>query len=257
MTSPMTRTFATLALAGATILTPVLPAVAGQPAAAATPVEQQLHRTDDRAATPARATSRACRARLVNPRRAVKAKRFARCVVKGMQAGRTARVRTQPSGEGPSKAQMRFGRGTDVSVVMADGSRFVAIGSKAWHRAAGGRWVRARAHGTPEEVLAEGIRQLFLGLSSAQAYRTYLSASTTPWKWTGKERRINGVRAREYRGTPVVGGYSYTRYRVWLDTADRPIRVDTAMTMYGQRSTWRQDFSRWGAKVKIVAPTLG
>ena len=201
------------------------------------------------------AAPRTCASRLVNPRRAVPAKLFGTCVVKGMKAGRTAHLTTDHDGE-TSAGPMRFGMTTDASVVHADGARFTVIGDRAWHKQAGKGWVRARRNGSADEQLAYLVLVLWRSSATPATYRSALASSSTPWKWTGKERRVNGVRAKEYAGTPAYGGATFSKYRVWLDSRDRPVRIASTGSMGDVTVTTKQDFRRWGKKVTIKPPKM-
>lgn len=203
----------------------------------------------------AAATVRTCSDRRVNPRKKVAAKLFGTCVVKGMRAGRTAHLTTNHDGE-VSAGPMRFTKTTDASVVYQDGARFIVIGDKAWHKPAGKGWFRARKNGNADERLAYLILALWRSSATPAAYRSALASSTTPWEWTGKERRVNGVRAKEYTGTPAYGGATFSKYRVWLSANDRPVRIVSTGSMGDVTVTTKQDFRRWGKKVTIKPPKM-
>ncbi|MGN0065167.1 MAG: hypothetical protein ACI379_13075 [Nocardioides sp.] len=196
-----------------------------------------------------------CADRTVNPRRPIPAKMFGRCVVRGMKAGRTVTVTTNHDGE-VSKGPMRFTKVTDASVTYADSSRVVILGDDAWWKEAGHGWAKAKAKGTQRERQAYLIFVLWRANSSAQAYRSMLASSSTPWEWTGKARKVNGVRAREYTGTPAYAETTFSTYRVWLDNSYRPVRIKTVGTAYGITVKTTQDFRRWGKKVTITAPKV-
>lgn len=206
--------------------------------------------TDQRAAA-----GGSCASRLTNPRKPVASATFARCVVAGMSRARTAVVRSRHS-EGPSSVgPMRFVKKTDASVRYSDGSALVVIGNKTWYRAPGRPWARPGTR-TEDEMMADMIAKVWRATSSAQTYRATLSQSSTGWQYTGKQRRINKVRAREYTGTMSLGEATFDHYAVWVDAKDRPIRIESTGTLYGVTVTSRQDFRGWGKPVKIVPPKV-
>lgn len=198
---------------------------------------------------------KACRKRLAKPKKVVPSKRFAKCVTKGMLNGRTAFLSSTYDDGQWTRGDGRFKKKyTEASARYSDGSKLVVLGGKAWWKPAGSGWVRARKGGTPNEQLAWNIQQLWVGLSSAPAYRSYLRASTTGWTPTGVHRKVNGVKAREYVGTVVMDGATFDDYRVWVDRWDRPIRITSTLTLMGITSTGVQDFKKWGKKVAIKKP---
>lgn len=199
--------------------------------------------------------STSCGDRTTNPRREIPGALFGRCVVKGMKAGRTVKVTTNHDGE-ISKGPMRFTKVTDASVTYADSSRVVVLGDNGWWKEAGRGWVKAKARGTQRERQAYLIFVLWRANSSAKAYRSMLASSTTPWEWTGKERKVNGVRAKEYTGTPEYAETTFSTYRVWLDAKYRPVRLVTVGTAHGITVSTKQDFRKWGKKVSITAPKV-
>lgn len=195
-----------------------------------------------------------CRKRVLNPSRTVDSPRFARCVVKGMQRGRTATVTTRHTQGTSSTAVSRFTTRTDASVKYSDGARLVMIDGKGWYKPAGKGWVRPGT-GSEDQLIARAIVALWNASSSPAAYRKSLRTSSTGWKASGKVRKLNGVRAREYVGTVRMGGVSFSHYAVWVDQLDRPVRIASTGSMSGVTVTSRQDFKRWGKPVSIKPPT--
>lgn len=196
-----------------------------------------------------------CQVRLKKPRKKVPSKRFATCVVRAMEANRTVHVSNRFDDGTWNKGPARFLNGhTEASVTYSQGMRLVVRNRKAWVKNPGRPWVRAVNGGDPEQQHAWSIQELWVALSSSRAYRSYLRSSSTGWTWTGKSRRINGVRARQYTGTPRILGQSFDRYLVWVDKWDRPIRIESTITMMGITASGTQDFTKWGGKVKIKPP---
>ncbi|WP_235734955.1 hypothetical protein [Nocardioides alcanivorans] len=201
---------------------------------------------------------KACRKRLAKPKKVVPSKRFAKCVVKAMVKGRTAHLSSRFSDGSGNQGDARFKKNyTETSASYSDGSRLVVLGGKAWFKPAGHGWVKAKNKGTPNEQLAWNIQQLWVGLSSARAYKAYLRASSSGWKPTGRNKGVNGVTAREYVGTVTIEGLTHDDYRVWVDKWDRPIRINSTLTAYGSTITGVQNFKKWGKNVKIKKPKLG
>ncbi|WP_262849675.1 hypothetical protein [Mumia quercus] len=201
--------------------------------------------------------SKKCKARHKKPRKAVGSKRFARCAVAAMRKGTTVQVRGTFDDGRWNKGPARFRKaGTDASVVYSEGAKLVVIGTNVWHKEAGKPWVKGKKGGTADEQLAWMVGQVWLASSSLKAYRGYLRSSNNGWTWTGRTRKLNGVRAKEYVGNPKLMGHRPDRYAVWLDKWDRPVRVDSRLTIGGITSTARQDFSKWGKKVTIKAPRV-
>src|SRR5690606_39734822 len=99
---------------------------------------------------------------------------------------------------------------------------------------------------SPIEQMAWNVQQLWVGLSSATAYRSYLRASSTGWKPTGRHQKVNGVKAREYVGTVTLGDLTHDDYRVWVDKWDRPVRIKSTLTAFGSTITGVQDLKKWG-----------
>lgn len=244
-------------LASVLVSTSVAAAALTTPAQAGSP--ERDHATDPTAlqvaAKQPAQPSKKCRKRLQKVRKVVPAKRFANCVVKAMAKGSTARLSSTSSTGSSNAGVARFAKkSTDASVSYSDGAKLVVLGGKAWHKLPGRPWARARTNGTADEQLAHNIQQLWVGLSSAAAYKSYLRSSSTGWEPTGRHRKVNGVKAREYTGTVNLGGVPFDEYAVWLDRWDRPIRVKTSSTLIGLTQTTVQDFRKWGAGVSIEKP---
>lgn len=207
-------------------------------------------------AVSAAAKSKACSSRLVNPRKPVAPKTFAKCAVAGMKKGRTVRVRTAYDDGTWSKGPYRFGKTTDASVTHQDGARHVALGKDFWMKPAGEGWSKGKKNGNAAEQLAYGTGVLWRATSSPAAYRRMLASSSEDWTWTGVQRKVNGVKARRYTGLPTATDMEFTEYSVWLDRNDRPIRITSTGTAYGFTITMTQDFRKWGKKVSIKAPKV-
>ncbi len=208
------------------------------------------------AAKPAK-PSKKCKVRQSKPRKTVASKRFARCTVKAMTKGRTVQLRSRYDDGSWNKGPARFTKKTtDASVTYSNGDRLVVIGTDAWLKEAGKPWVKGKKNGTEDEQVTWLVRQLWLATASPSAYRGYLRSSRTGWTWTGRSKKINGVRAKEYVGEPKILGYRPDHYAVWVDKWDRPVRVDSTTTIGGITSSGRQTFSRWSKKVTIKAPRV-
>lgn len=201
--------------------------------------------------------SKACRKRLAKPRKVVPSKRFAKCVVKAMLAGRTAHLSSKFSDGTWNKGPGRFKKShTEASARYHDGSRLVILKRQAWLKPAGHGWVKAKKSGSSIEQMAWNVQQLWVGLSSATAYRSYLRASSTGWKPTGRHQKVNGVKAREYVGTVTLGDLTHDDYRVWVDKWDRPVRIKSTLTAFGSTITGVQDLKKWGRTVSIKEPKM-
>lgn len=201
--------------------------------------------------------SKACASRLVNPRKAIAPKVFATCAVTAMKAGRTAQVRTAYDDGTWSKGPYRFGKTTDASVVAQNGARHVSLGKDFWMKPAGEPWAKGKRNGDADEQLAYGTGVLWRATSSPAAQKRALASSNVKWTWTGVERKVNGVRARQYSGNPTNTGMDFSEYRVWLDRQYRPVRVTSTGTAFGHTVKMKQDYSKWGRKVSITKPKIG
>ncbi|MFC6152981.1 hypothetical protein [Nocardioides yefusunii] len=198
----------------------------------------------------------ACSSRTVNPRKAIAPKTFAKCTVAAMKKSKTVVIRTTQSGGPTGKGPYRFGKTTDASVSSSDGSKQVALGKNFWMKPAGEGWSKGKKNGNADEQLAHFTGVLWRANASAASYKRALGSSTVKWKWTGVEKKINGVKAREYAGKPVFEGVKVSAYTVWLDTQYRPIRVASTVTGFGVTVKSKQDFTKWGKKVTIKAPKV-
>lgn len=174
-----------------------------------------------------------------------------------MQRGRTATLVTRHTPGTSATAAARFTpTRTDASVSYSDGSRLVMLKGRGWYKPAGKGWVRPGT-GSEDALLARAIVTLWNSTSSPASYRRALRASSTGWQASGAIRRINGQQAREYLGTVTLGPLTFSRYAVWVDRLDRPVRISSTGTLSGVTVTTRQDFNRWGKPVRIVPPTRG
>lgn len=200
--------------------------------------------------------TKSCASRTVNPRKPIAPKTFAKCAVTAMKKSRTVRIRTAYDDGSWASGPYRFGKGTDASVNSNTGLRHVALGKDFWMKNPGEGWVKGRKNGDADEQLAYGTGQLWRANSSAAVYTQALRSSTTKWKWTGVERKINGVKARRYTGTPRIKGMKFSEYSVWLDKQYRPIRVTSTGTAFGYTISMKQDFTKWGKKVSITPPRV-
>lgn len=199
--------------------------------------------------------SRACRKRQLNLRKPVPAKLFAQCVVTGMKRGSTATVTTRHTPGVTSTGPSRFTSRTDASVTYSDGARLVMLGGKGWYKAPGRPWARPGT-ATEDQMTARLVVSLWNATATDRGYQQPLRASSTGWKATGGVRTVNGIRAREYRGTVTLGAVTYSRYSVWVDALDRPVRIQSVGSAYGQTVKSRQDFKGWGRKVAIKPPKM-
>lgn len=199
--------------------------------------------------------SKQCAATLRSPRKPVRSSVFAACTVTSMKTGRTVVVRTAMSDGSVGVGPYRFTATTDASVKANDGSRQVALGKGFWVKPKGGTWVKAKATGSRAQRDAHLAGQLWRGLASAAAFKRYLGSSTEPWRPTGRTKKINGVKAHQYSGMPRIDGLDFAEYHVWIDRHHRPIRVAYRATAFGTELSMKQDYSKWGSKVSIKAPT--
>ena len=87
-------------------------------------------------------------------------------------------------------------------------------------------------------------------------YRKVLASSSDGWNRVGKARKVNGVKAIRYDGTPSVNGILADRYSIWVDKHDRTIRVIHTTTAADITVTMTQDWRKWGKKVSIKAPKV-
>lgn len=234
---------------------PVVPA-APEPSAAqgVAPGSEEQARVSA-AAKAKKPLSKKCRKRLTKPRRKVTGKTFATCVLKAQKAARTVVIRTAYDDGSVAKGPYRFGATTDASVTANDGTDLVALGKNFWQKVPGRGWVKGEQNSSdPDRQLVWIAGQLWRQSSSPASYRKVL-ASSKSWKPTGKVKKINGVRARQYSGNPRIRGVVVDDYTVWLDSGYRPVRVTSVTTAFGFSTTMKQDFTRWGKKVVIAAPT--
>ena len=172
-----------------------------------------------------------------------------------MKKGRTVRLSSRRDGK-TSTGHFRFGTYTEASVKAAEGS-VVSLGKDFYMKHPDVGWVKGKKNGNGHEQVTYGAGQLWKYTSSAAYYKRVLKSSTTKWTWTGIERKINGVKAKQYKGTPKFDAADFSEYHVWLDAQYRPIRITSTATAYGMSVTTRDDFSKWGKKITIKAPKLG
>jgi len=240
------------------LVVPVALAVALSPSALMSGAAHAAEGSQAAAASAAAAVkpSKSCRARLLEPRRPIAPKTFAACTVSAMKAGRTVHVRTAYDNGTRSKGPYRFGKTTDASVTAQDGAKHVAIGKDFWMKPAGERWSKGRRNGDAAEQLAYGTGVLWRASSSAKAQKKALASSSVKWTWTGVEKKVNGVRARQYAGNPTNAGMEFSEYHVWLDNRYRPVRVTSTGTAFGVTLKMKQDYTKWGRKVSIKKPKV-
>lgn len=189
----------------------------------------------------------------LNPTESVPAGTFGKCVADASLRASTAQYVSNNDGD-VARGVIRYGRHTDVSLKMSKGRGVVGLGTRTWFKDTGKAWVMGRPGGSFEESQAHMIGALWRGLASVQSVRGALAASTTDWAPTGRTRKMNGVSASEYSGSPVHGDMTYTTYSVWIDSGFRPIRIESVGSAYGITTKTKQDFKKWGRSVAIKPP---
>lgn len=188
----------------------------------------------------------------------VSGKRLGACVGKAFKSAGTMRSRTVYPGVVSGTTDYRFGSKADLTTRASDGGRVVILGSQMWLKdGADSEWVRGRSDGTRAEQDAYlALRELRLGASPG-AWKREFSFFAASWRATGRTKRIDGVKVREYRSKPRTSRLEpgdSVKQRIWIDAKARVRHSTFTMVIGGEKATARQSFSRFGKKVTITLP---
>lgn len=193
-----------------------------------------------------------CGARKVNPEAPVPGHTFGQCVTAAMTTGQSATVVTKYA-KSTATGSMQFASPEGADVAIAPGGQQLLLIGTAGYLRFNGRWYAAKADGNQGEVLADAIAKAWRTVCSPAVFRDVLSSSDA-WTPAGKAEVINGVEATPYSGRPALPGTTVERYVVWVDSADKPVRVEADVTLGSTQSKMQQDFSQWGKEIRLEPP---
>lgn len=200
------------------------------------------------------ATNESCLARKVNPGKPVPGATFAGCVTEAMRLSQTAQLTTTYTNGDGSSGPVRFAPTVATHQKYSDGKELIVIGDDVWYHGDEPGFARP-GDSSGDGAVASGVAAGFKVLVNLRVFRQML-ASSSDWRPT-TTKEVDGVRATGYQGKDVAltGFPPCSKYVVWVDSLDRPVRVESTCSAGGYTAEGLQEFTGWGDDVEIEPPS--